>query len=149
MAFQYSNNDATINTGAKAIWAWIATLKAAGWTQADSSDGTTRAAGQVTGGGTSTNGLGNSNAWVRLQMPTQNGVVREITIQRGTTDLVWRLKYSFAAGFTGGSPSASVTPSATDERILHGSGTDASPTFATLMPTNATYRFAAYAGDSS
>jgi hypothetical protein len=40
-----------------------------------------------------------------------------------------RFKYSKGAKFTGGSPSVSVTPSATDEQLFFGAGTDASPTF--------------------
>lgn len=135
----------TPSTGAVHMYNYIARLKTAGWTQQDSSDGTTRAAGQVTSGASGTNGLGNNSAWVRLQDP---GGVQELTIQRGTTDLVWRMKYSKSAKFTGGSPSATVTPSATDEVILAGGGTDASPTFVTWFTTNNTYR-AQYCADNA
>ena len=50
-----------------------------------------------------------------------------------------RIKVSPRAGFTGGSPSASRVPSATDERVWHGGGTDASPTYASLFPTSAAW----------
>ena len=46
-----------------------------------------------------------------------------------------RLKVSPRAGFTGGSPSATRVPSATDERVVRGGGTDASPTYTALFPT--------------
>ena len=47
-----------------------------------------------------------------------------------------RAKYSPRAGFTGGSPSATQVPSATDERVFLGGGTDASPTYVTLWPSS-------------
>ena len=55
-----------------------------------------------------------------------------------------RLKRSARAGFTGGSPSASRVPSATDERVVWGGGTDASPTYAALWPTSAAWYQARY-----
>lgn len=50
-----------------------------------------------------------------------------------------RIKVSARAGFTGTNATASITPSAADERILHGGGSDASPTFAPLFPTTAAW----------
>ena len=150
MAYSYSVNN-TPATGAVAMYTLIATLITAGWSQVDSSDGTTQAAGQVTTGASGTGGLGNNSAWVRLQAPAVNGGAitnqqREFTIQRGTTDRDWRIKYSASAGFTGGA--ATQTPNnTTDCVILLGAGTDASPTYGTSwLPVNAGYRYHVIAG---
>ena len=91
--------------------------------------------------------MANSSAWFRIQCPTMGGVTRELCIQRGTTNLVWKIKYSYSAGFTGGSPGATRVPSAADEKTLIGGGTDASPTFFTLFAADASYRIIAGAGD--
>lgn len=48
----------------------------------------------------------------------------------------WRVKVSPRAGFTGGSPSATRVPSAADERVWWGGGTDASPTYQSIFPTS-------------
>jgi hypothetical protein len=82
-------------------------------------------------------------------MPSTDGVTREYTFQRGTTNVAWRIKYSYSAGFTGGSPGATQTPSATDEQTLFGGGTDAAPSFSTLFGTDAGYRFNVIAGGSA
>jgi hypothetical protein len=56
-----------------------------------------------------------------------------------------RLKVSPRAGFTGGSPSATRVPSATDERVLLGGGTDASPTYSSaLFPASGAWFQARY-----
>lgn len=68
---------------------------------------------------------------------------RQLTLQRGSDNTQWRIKYSARAKFTGGTPSATQTPSATDEQIILGGGTDASPTFGTLLPVDASYRMQA------
>ena len=135
-------------TGAIAMYQLISTLMSAGWLKKMDSDGTTYSSSgvQVTSGGTSTNGLGNNSAWVRLQAPAVNGgsvsnQKREIIIQRGTLDIVYRIKYSASAGFTGGSPGSVQVPSAADEVIMSGAGTDASPTYSTIFPGNATYHW--------
>lgn len=129
------------STGAVAVWNIIQTLKQAGWTQVEDADGTTYSSSgaQVTGGASGAHGLGNNGAWVRLRDP---GGTHEISIQRGTTDLVWRVKWSHSARFTGGSPGATRVSSATDEQIVNGvgGGTDASPTFTTIFGTNNTYK---------
>ncbi len=41
----------------------------------------------------------------------------------------WYVKYSRAAGFTGGAPSATQVPTATDQQVVTGAGPDASPLF--------------------
>ncbi len=135
------------NTGSVAIYSLISTLMTAGWLKKSDSDGTTfsNTGVQVTSGAAGANGLGNTKAWVRLQAPAVNGgavvnQTRELIIQRGTLDTDWRIKYSASAGFTGGIPSATVVPSATDEVWMMGAGTDALPTFLTwFSATNKTY----------
>lgn len=59
----------------------------------------------------------NNNSWTRL---SKNG--RELCIQRGGTARTWQGKYSRSAGFTGGSPSTTVMPTATDEEFFSGTG---------------------------
>lgn len=127
-------------TGAIAVWDIIRALKQAGWVVKADSDGTTYNAsgGQVTSGASGAGGLGNNSAWVRIQSPD---AVCEWTFQRGTTDLVWRAKFSpNTSPFTGGSPGATQTPSATNEGVVYGGGSDANPTFSTVFGTNNTYK---------
>lgn len=138
MAFTQEINGASPATGSVAMWTVISMLISAGATKLADSDGTTYSSSgtQVTSGSSGTNGLGNTNAWVRLRL--LGG--REITIQRGSNNTVWRVKYSAQAHFTGGSPGASQTPTATDSVIRCGGGTDASPTFVQILLTDATYK---------
>lgn len=150
MAHSFSTNN-TPATGAIAMYLFLSTLVAAGWTKPKDSDGTTYSSSgtQVTGGATGTNGLANNSAWFVLKAPAVNAQQRSFCFQRGTTNLVWRVKYSYTAGFTGGSPSATETPSATDEQILYGGGTDASPSFQNMLGTDASYTFNVCGGDST
>ena len=67
--------------------------------------------------------MANTSAWFRISNP--DGV--EYVCQRGINNLQWRVKVSPTVGFTGGSPGATQVPSATDEGIVLGGGTDASP----------------------
>lgn len=109
-------------------------LKAAGWTVLASSDGLTYfpASDGITlnQSGTGPGSVGNPRCWIRIRQPS-GGVapyagVREFTFQTTDTFGSFRVKYS-SLGFTGGSPSILDTPSAADEQIIMGSGTDASP----------------------
>lgn len=116
MAYTFLVNQ-TPATGAVAMYQLISTLMTAGWLKKMDSDGTTYSATgvQITSGASGTNGLGNNNAWVRLQSPTTNGgtivdQTREITIQRGSSDTGWRIKYSAHGKFVGGVPNAISTP---------------------------------------
>lgn len=128
-------------TGSVAMYQFKEVLKAAGWTVVSSSDGTTyNAAGdQITSGAAGANGMANNSAWFRIRSPGSSP--RELTIQRGTTNRVWRIKYSRLDQFTGGTPGATQTPSATDQVVVRGGGTDAAPTFYTLHTTDGTYRW--------
>lgn len=124
-------------------------LVARGWVVKASSDATTyNATGdQITGFNSGANGLANTNAWFRIQCPSMGGVTRELTFQRSTTTN-WRIKYSYSAGFTGGTPGITQTASATDEQILLGGGTDASPTYSSLFSGTNKYGFIT-CGDSN
>jgi hypothetical protein len=144
----FTDINLTPATGPVAVFTLKQRLKAKGWIVKSSSDGTTYSASAdvITSGGAGANGLANNNAWFRIQMPTMDGVLRELTIQRGTGNTAWRVKYG--ANFTGGSPGATQTPSATDEQILLGGGTDALPTFGTWFGADGSYYFHAVAGDA-
>lgn len=147
MAFsQFINGDAPA-TGAIAIWTVIQMWIAAGATKLADSDGTTYSATgeQVTGGGSGANGLGNTSAWVRIQFPGG----REVTIQRGTNNTAWRIKYSAQSHFTGGSPGAAQTPTAADEALRFGGGSDAAPTYGTWLATDNSYKLFGGAGGAA
>jgi hypothetical protein len=137
MAFTFTTNQ-TPATGAVAVYTFITRLLAAGFTKVKDSDGTTYSSSgaQITSGASGAGGLGNNSAYVNLRWPSGT---REIVIQRGTTDLVWRVTYSPTA-FSSGSPSATVVPSGADSSIVLGGGTDGSPTFSSWFSTNGTYR---------
>ncbi len=117
MAYTFSTNNAPATFGI-GMYTLISTLMTAGWTKVMDSDGTTYSASgtQVTSGGVGANGLNNASAWVRMRSPATNGgsvvnQTRELVIQRGSTHLIWKLKYSASALFKGGNPGATVTPS--------------------------------------
>jgi len=68
-----------------------------------------------------------ANAWWVVQSTSgQSWCLQAINL--GGTTATWRVKHSRAAGFTGGAPSSTVTPSAADELVVRGGGTDAAPT---------------------
>lgn len=136
----YIFSKTTPATGSAAMFDLKTQLKSAGWTVKASSDATTynSSGDQITSGSSGANGWANTNAWARIQSPDG---YREFTIQRGTTNVLWRIKYSRLAKFTGGSPGTTQTASATDEAIIVGGGTDAAPTFATFFAADASYRW--------
>lgn len=138
MAYSWTPN-LTPATGAVAVYELKERLKAAGATVLSSSDGTTynSSGDQITSGNSGAGGLANTNAWFRVQLADG---VRQMTFQRGSGNTAWRIKYSASAGFTGGSPGATQTPTASDGQVFFGGGTDASPTFATWFNTDGTYR---------
>ena len=151
--------DASIATTGDAFYQFKEFLKTAGWTvvaSGDGSGGTYGASSDVlTGGGTGAGGAGNDNAWIVLKQPTAfRGLQRQFCIQNTvahtTNNSSQRWKYSRNAGFTGGSPSATQVPSAADEVVIAGGGTDAAPTGDTLWvqrgsPASVTTRFAGVA----
>lgn len=115
-------------------------LKARGWSVLSSGDATTfnSSGDQITGGGSGANGFSNNGAWFRIQCPTMGGVTRELCWQNNGSGSS-RIKYSYSAGFTGGTPSATRTPSATDEQLIIGGGTDASPTYTSWQAGGTNY----------
>lgn len=128
MAWQFDVNSASNSTGVIVLFRLLTLLLAQGWTVPQSSDGTTVS---NTNRIASSAILGTTKAWFRLKHPAV-GSTREFVVQcitPGTS--TFRLKYS-VAGFTAGSPSATQVPSAADEQVLLGAGTDAAPTGATF-----------------
>lgn len=124
--------DLTVAANNKVIWfALKETMKLAGWTVTKSSDGLTYNSGgdQITHSGSGAGGMNNTNAHATLREP---GGRREICFQ-WTTAMLCRIKYSALARFTGGTPSATRVPSATDEQVIAGSGSDATPTGASFF----------------
>jgi hypothetical protein len=131
-------------TGSVMCFNLISALLQAGWVKFADSDGTTYSStgAQVTSGTGSPGGLANTSAWIAMRMPVDGGG-HEITFQRGTTDLVWRIKWLHGGGFPTTGPdggTATRTPYHAGERILVGGGTDASPTYATAIAGNGTYK---------
>jgi len=126
-------------TGAEAIFILKELLKSAGWTVPKSSDGSVYNSGgdQISHGGSGAGGMANSSAWFVIREP---GGLREWCFQKGSAShLVWRVKVSSHSLFVGGAPDATHTPTATDQQILVGAGTDASPTFATTFNADGSY----------
>ena len=107
---------------------WIA----AGWVCKSSGDGL--ASYNSTGytftgfaGGATANSTANAKAWARFQSADTN---REFVVQVDNAGGV-RVKYTPSGTFTGGTPSATQTPSATLEKYVMGNTTDAVPTYKT------------------
>lgn len=157
MTYTFSVNNLP-STGSEAIWDLIIALISAGWTQIGSGDGFTYdngSAGPVAGAASGATGLANSNAWVRVRAPAVNqgsvsNQTREWLFQRGTDNRSWRFKYSASAGFSGGSPSATVVPTAIDQVVMLGAGTDASPTYnANWFHLDGVYRWHIGAGGAA
>lgn len=113
-------------------------IASAGATTVKDSDATTYSSSgaQLTTGASGAGGLGNDRAWFIVQMP---GGVQWCFQVVSAASITWRVKVSISAGFVT-SPGATVTPSASDELVIHGGGTDASPTGAQLFPTDGSYR---------
>jgi len=156
MAYIFDTNN-TPATAADAIFRLKELLKSAGWTTPWSSDGTTLksdGSDQITGAGSGANGMDNAKAWFVVQEPAAPG--RQFSFQRqntvgANTSYLWRVKYSKGAGFSGGTPTATKVGSATDEAVLLGTGTDATPTMAALFATatDAGFRWSACADNAS
>jgi len=91
----------------------------------------------------------NAKCWFRIQSPDTQ---REFIFQHDNAGGA-RIKYSPSAKFTGGSPSATVTPSATDEKYVRGAASDATPsygaTFFASGTTSGTVRYQGFAQGTS
>lgn len=100
-----------------------------------------KASGTGPGGTFSTSGnlitnatiMNGNNVWFVAERPDG----RQYCIQIGGASMFYaRIKYSRTQKFIGGTPSATRVPSATDERVLFGTGTDAAPTYAQVLKNN-------------
>jgi len=143
MATQWIVNQTPTN-GSLAMFQLVQTMISGGWVQMGSGDASTfnnSAAGPVVNGGAGATGLGNNAAWIRLEAPLQTfggaSSNREFCIQRGNADADWWIRYSVAGNFSGGSPSATVAPTAADQVNLYGTAQNAATGF---FGTNNTYR---------
>jgi hypothetical protein len=115
-------------TGAEALWSLINLLVgSAGYSKIKDSDGSAMSSSgtQVTSGSAGANGLGNDSAWVLLRSP-DSALYISIQHSANAANRNWRFKCSTATP-TGGS--ATQVPTATDDAVYSGGGTDASPTF--------------------
>lgn len=112
---------------------------AQGWVVAASGDGRSAygASSDVISADSGAGSLDTSGAWMRLRMG--GGATREVLIVRKSTSVAWTVRYS-AAGFSGGSPSATTAPTATDSQTLIDG---------TLLPTDGTYRWLICAEDGA
>lgn len=128
-------------TGAVAAFSFKEARKQEGWTVTQSSDGTTRNASgdQITTGASGAGGMANNSAYFVIQSPTGG---RQICFQRSNagSNVNWRITISHSSGFVTGSPSATQAPTAADQQIRLGGGTEASPTFAAWWGADGTYR---------
>ena len=154
----YSWLEITPEHGPAGMFALKELLVSVGWTVLASGDGLA-AYGAATDvilnaddGGVA-NSLWNVDAWFRIEHPDG---VREFTFQTGATKNNYRVKFSVLAGFTGlpqpgaGPINSTDTPSATDEIIVHGGGTDDVPTQSPVFSgIDGSFRFKAGADSSA
>lgn len=137
---KFHNVNQLPTTGPMAMYSVKTTLVAAGWVVSKSGDGLAlySAGGDIlTGGGTGAGGLGNARAYFTIR-DAATGVAFSFQMITNTT---WRVKYSETGAMAGGSPDSTTTGTATDEQLLYGAGTDASPTGTQMLHTDNTYRF--------
>lgn len=122
-------------SNAEAVYRFKELLKQGGWTINSSGTGTS---GTYNASGDNLLSAANigTRSWYVASHPNLDGYQRYICFQANSASATqFRIKMGWAP-FSGGSPSANTVPSSTDEQVLIGTGTDASPTFATLFVTN-------------
>jgi len=125
MALVYKVNY-TPTSNAEFVYDIKEVLKSAGWTVISSSNGSTfNDTDLITSPAVLTGG---NLRWFIVQEPGGSGG-REWCWQRGSNNAQWRVKISPTQGFKGGAPSVSQVPSATDETVIQGGGSDASPSW--------------------
>lgn len=119
MAFRVVPNFEPLTDG-HAIWKMKEELVADGWVVRSSGTGTGGVYGAASDvhapGGPYVNTLDLATAWFCIRQPVAASPRREFVFFRpNTTHGVWRIYYSSdGTGFTGGTPSATVAPTATD-----------------------------------
>lgn len=121
--------NATPASNAEYLYNLKTTLLASGaWTLKGSGNGTSFDNTGSTDYWSSAANINHNKAWCRLLSSTGQEIVFQFNASAGL-----RWKYSPSAGFVGGSPSATQTPSATDENFICGGGVDATPSFDTVF----------------
>ena len=113
-----------------------ATLKLAGWVVTSSGTGS---AGTYNASGDNIVAYTDfgSNSWFVVAHPTLDGYQRYLCFQMSTTNNTHQVRIKMAWDpYNSGSPSATVVPTSADQQILLGSGTDASPTYASLFSSS-------------
>ena len=143
MTFNFLNNPkpATFPQG---MYDWMTFMTGSpGWTCVKSGDGLSSYSSSQSVF-TDTSSMNNNKAWFVLRQPNYT---RQICFQRGSSDTNWRIKYSIS-GFSGGN--ASQTPSASDEQIILGSGTDSAPSMGVFFNglTSGSFCMSSAANDS-
>lgn len=138
-------HDIPVTTPATALWtikssAIVGTLSATNWVVTKSATGGIYAqSGDVI---TSESSLLSARAWWVMRgkgiIDGGTSYYQQICWQTNGSGGV-RVKISPRAGFVGGSPSSTRVPSATDERVLIGAGTDADPEFTSLFPSSGSW----------
>lgn len=119
MAFRLIPNFEPLTDG-HAMWKLKEELVADGWVVRSSGTGTGGVYGAASDvhapGGPYVNTLDLATSWFVIRQPVAASPRREFAIMRvSTTHGVWRIYYSSdGTGFTGGAPSATVMPTATD-----------------------------------
>jgi hypothetical protein len=139
---RFNNNPAANvhSTSGAALFDIKSVFKASGGTVPRSSTGLVyNASGdEIVTGATGVGGF-NTGAWFVVVMAdgrsylVQTGQVGSAGVSGGNA---WRVLYSRSAGFTGGTPGTTRCPTATDQQILIGGGTDSSPTYAAFSNTS-------------
>lgn len=123
MAWTFLLNQGTFASTAESIYRIKEFLKTVGWSILSSGTGT-GATYSSSGDLITVSNAANTRSWFRAK---HDATGREMAWQYATATGP-RIKLSPSAGFVGGSPDYQTVPSATDEMVMKGSGTDASPT---------------------
>jgi hypothetical protein len=123
--YTYDGSNSSINlwvtTFGEILFYFKQTLKQAGWTVIKSGDGLSLYSSStdiITHSGSGAGGINNTNGWFVLKHPTSS---RQIQMWRGSasySSVCGNIYYSYSAGFTGGSPTATTRSTATDEKLL-------------------------------
>lgn len=150
MAFSFQLNSFPA-TGGEAMWLFKQFMVSKGWSVARSGSGTGNAfnnSGDVhAAAGPYSGTLDLVNAWFELRQPASVSPRRSLLFQNtSAAATAWRVWYSSnGTGFAGGSPSATVRGTATDEQgvINTPSGTSQ------WLPTNYSYRMDVIVGGAS
>ena len=111
----YNTSVTTPLTGDEAMYFLKQHLTTNLWMVVESGDGRMAyGVGDMLYATSGSNSFDEPGAWCRLQMP---GTTREYLIIRKSDSRSWTIRYS-VAGFTGGSPSATVAPTAADQQTI-------------------------------